>query len=68
VAEGIDFAAADSIVGTSVGARGHLRATVVGQLDEPVALERSLACDGILGFGDLLIDPASATTVTDGSL
>ena len=29
-----------------------------GQGDEPVALDRSLACDGFLGPGDLLVDAA----------
>jgi hypothetical protein len=28
------------------------------ELDEPVPLDRSLASDGLLGFGDLLVDPA----------
>ena len=29
-----------------------------GELDEPVALDRGVAVDGLLGFGDLLIDAA----------
>lgn len=29
-----------------------------GELDEPVALDRHLPCDGFFGLGDLLVDAA----------
>ena len=33
-----------------------------GELDEAVAFDRGLSVDGLLGFGDLFIDPAQGAS------